>query len=700
MRVRTFPTSGSNWAMYGSTSAPAGGAIKAVATSTSGVTIGVWGESQSTQGGGVYGVGDIFGVRGVSLSTGGIGVEGAVTTSNSIAFAVQGSSLSAAGGGVYGFSTHPTGFTRGVRGRVVSSNGYAGYFEGRGYFEGALGIGLLDPTEMLDVAGTARVAGLALPTGAVDGYVLTSDSTGNATWQAAPSDLDWAHNGTHIWAAVTGNVGIGTANPAMPLQVVSSDTSGHTSGVLSVTNLSQTSGSQAILGVTQSGPGQSGDRYGVVGRITNAGSAVTGAGVYGVGPNDSGSGVLGEGLVGVRGTGIQAAESWGVEGTAEGFGGAGVLGRGDADAPGAPVGVYGEAANPDGAGVFGEALSATGDTRGVAGRASSPDGYGVHGENTDGGYSPEAAGVFGRSSASWGAGVRGENTASVVNTIGVLGKTASGWGVRAESDTGAGLYATTGGEGPAAAIHGYAGNPDLAYYAVLGRCVAANGVAVGGLNSTTEAGFAVGVYGRSDSPTGYGVYSVGDMYANGDFDAAGTKGFVQPHPTDPAREIRFVCLEGDEAGTYFRGSSELVDGIAVIDVPEVFSLVTAGEGLTVQVTALGPGLVWVAEKSLERIVVRGAADVAFDYFVNGVRRGFEDYEPLRATRAYLPRERGVPYGAHLDSSLRDALVANGTLRPGLHARRSDGGAPRVAPVRSLPSAAGRRGVRARVGRMV
>ncbi|MEM7204846.1 MAG: tail fiber protein [Planctomycetota bacterium] len=48
---------------------------------------------------------------------------------------------------------------------------------------GNVGMGTLTPGAKLDVAGTARVAGLNLPTGAADGLVLTSDGSGNATWQ-------------------------------------------------------------------------------------------------------------------------------------------------------------------------------------------------------------------------------------------------------------------------------------------------------------------------------------------------------------------------------------------------------------------------------------------------------------------------------------------------------------------------------------
>ena len=129
-------------------------------------------------------------------------------------------------------------------------------------------------------------------------------------------------------------------------------------------------------------------------------------------------------------------------------------------------------------------------------------------------------------------------------------------------------------------------------------------------------GTGVSVAGSTSSPNGAGVYSIGKSRT------IGTKSFIQPHPTDASKELNFVCLEGNESGTYFRGTGRLIGGFALIEVPEDFRLVTEERGLTVQVTAIGqPAGLWVESRSLERIAVRGLADVEFDYFVNGVRRG-------------------------------------------------------------------------------
>lgn len=66
-------------------------------------------------------------------------------------------------------------------------SGWAGYFDGRGYFAGDVGIGTSAPSADLDVVGKTKTEQLQVTTGAAAGRVLTSDGAGNATWQAAPA---------------------------------------------------------------------------------------------------------------------------------------------------------------------------------------------------------------------------------------------------------------------------------------------------------------------------------------------------------------------------------------------------------------------------------------------------------------------------------------------------------------------------------
>jgi hypothetical protein len=56
---------------------------------------------------------------------------------------------------------------------------------------GNLGINITNPSEKLDVAGKIKTTNLQVTAGATAGNVLTSDATGNATWQAPSSSNAW-----------------------------------------------------------------------------------------------------------------------------------------------------------------------------------------------------------------------------------------------------------------------------------------------------------------------------------------------------------------------------------------------------------------------------------------------------------------------------------------------------------------------------
>jgi len=68
--------------------------------------------------------------------------------------------------------------------------------------------------------GLGSPLGLQIPAGASAGRVLTSDASGNASWQALPAGASvWAVSGANIHNTNTGNVGIGTATPTAKLDV-------------------------------------------------------------------------------------------------------------------------------------------------------------------------------------------------------------------------------------------------------------------------------------------------------------------------------------------------------------------------------------------------------------------------------------------------------------------------------------------------
>ncbi len=156
----------------------------------------------------------------------------------------------------------------------------------------------------------------------------------------------------------------------------------------------------------------------------------------------------------------------------------------------------------------------------------------------------------------------------------------------------------------------------------------------------------------------YGVYSIGNM------GASGTKPFVEVHPTDPSKTIRYVALEGPEAGTYFRGRGRFLDGWARIPVPESFRLVTDGDGLTVQITPIGEMASYaVTQVGLDEIIVRGSKDVEFFYTVNGVRQTFKDWEVIADTGEYTPRSADARMPQAFSPEQRRRLIANGTYNP-------------------------------------
>ncbi|MEM4402440.1 MAG: hypothetical protein QW376_08195 [Candidatus Caldarchaeum sp.] len=124
----------------------------------------------------------------------------------------------------------------------------------------------------------------------------------------------------------------------------------------------------------------------------------------------------------------------------------------------------------------------------------------------------------------------------------------------------------------------------------------------------------------------------GNVQIDGNLRVTKAKFFVQRHPDDPTKEILFAALEGPEVGVYLRGEAQLEEGQAIITLPKEFSVVTASEGLTVQLTPVGEWLqLYVVELSPQKLVVREAQGKSgkFFYLVQGVRKGFEGFQAVQ-----------------------------------------------------------------------
>ena len=126
---------------------------------------GVYGEAQyGVYGKSYYGTGSQYGVAG----EGRWGVKGIANSFESPRYAIYGDGSSTDGGVTW-----------------------AGYFDGDGYFAGDLGIGIESPAAQLHTDGSVRFEGAGTPG---DGKVLTSDASGNATWQALSAGGQWTED--------------------------------------------------------------------------------------------------------------------------------------------------------------------------------------------------------------------------------------------------------------------------------------------------------------------------------------------------------------------------------------------------------------------------------------------------------------------------------------------------------------------------
>lgn len=302
-------------------------------------------------------------------------------------------------------------------------------------------------------------------------------------------------------------------------------------------------------------------------------------------------------------------------------------------------------------------------------------------------------GVYGASTSSYGVvGISGGNSTvagvagSSTNGKGVYGVSTSYNGVWAESTNQDGLYASGGRDGAyiQGARHGVIGtstgvSTTAVLYGVLGSTTT-TGSDSAGVQGTHHAGWAQssncgncvnGVRGIANATGKYNIGVAGEgtsagvmgqrvtasgvqvtwgvlgydategVYTPNHLTAAGGKSFVEPHPTQAGKIIRYESLEGPEHGTYFRGRGRMEGRIAVISVPETFSLVTSADDLSIQVTPIGDlAQIAVTYIGLDRIELKSNRDVEFFYTVNGIRNAVPRSRTIEDDTSYF-----VPHSA-------------------------------------------------------
>jgi hypothetical protein len=128
------------------------------------------------------------------------------------------------------------------------------------------------------------------------------------------------------------------------------------------------------------------------------------------------------------------------------------------------------------------------------------------------------------------------------------------------------------------------------------------------------------------------ILGEGNITAAGDLVARGAKKFVIPHPCKKAGTLVHAAVEGPEAAVYYRGEAQLIDGRAVVRLPEYFEALTRTEGRTVMLTNVD---------GFDRLAVKrqGGQQVAKGEFIvisdNTASSQVFSWE-VKATRADLP----------------------------------------------------------------
>jgi len=112
----------------------------------------------------------------------------------------------------------------------------------------------------------------------------------------------------------------------------------------------------------------------------------------------------------------------------------------------------------------------------------------------------------------------------------------------------------------------------------------------------------------------------------------GAVSFVQNHPDEPDQVVIYHAPESSEVNVYTRGSAKLSGGVARIALDPTFAWTANPDlGLTAHLTPRGePVPLAVESVSSRELSVRGphGSDVEFDYWVTGLRIGFEEMPPV------------------------------------------------------------------------
>ena len=439
------------------------------------------------------------GVYGETASTTGSGIYGYATSGTGNNYGATGISASTTGSGVVGSATATTGANMGVYGVSASQAGYGGYFTNSNVTSGN---GLYASSTAGDAAyinGSLRVVGAVKDSsGDIGSSTNILTSTGSGTnWVAASSaiseqDPSWTNAAgspsTNITRSGTVSVSTGT-----------------TGNSITGTTSSTTAGQYAVYG---NATGTSNGTYGVAG--TNASSA--GYGGYFTNTNGtSGTGLYASSTAGYAINANATATTGytrGVYAVSASSTGLAIQGMATDTGTGETYGVLGSTSSSVGYGVKGSSDKATGVNYGVAGTNASSAGYGGYFTNTN---VTSGTGLYASSTA--GTAIRGQYSANFFGEIGrsdygVYGTSSPGtdWGVLGAGASQAGVE----GHGALAGVYGISATNGVygtssAGNGVYGYTSAASGYGGTFTNANATAG-STALYASASAAAGIGVY--------------------------------------------------------------------------------------------------------------------------------------------------------------------------------------------------
>lgn len=251
------------------------------------------------------------------------------------------------------------------------------------------------------------------------------------------------------------------------------------------------------------------------------------------------------------------------------------------------------------------------------------------------------------------------NLSTAANTWGVVGLIAgSSTGTLSAGVKGvSGLEPVVVSGEPSAGVLGLSRNENGVYgVTMLGSAV------VGHIHGPAGENFGAGRLGFDNGGTRYGVYSDGNAHVQGTLTAT-VKPFVEPHPLDASKEIRYIAVEAPSAEIYFRGTAQISQGLTRIDVPEHFQFVARSGSYATMVTPVGSmATVAVISEDENGIVIRASRNVKVHYVVYAERNSFRDLQPVIENIHFRPDENGS-IGLALPESYRQILIRNKTLNP-------------------------------------